>query len=381
MSEGQPKRHPPRDWWVRAFKVFSSGRQQIAPAALRCLKVSPNGIHLAIGECVYSKCLVLADNKLPPPHYGVWRSAQTAATSQLVSASIQSVQAVLAGKKLTPPHYDAWRSAQTAANLQLVSRCIRRTGYDRASVSKRAHNSSICKSSGSWRLPTVAAALHVVSNLSLVGQNRIFTPCMTVYMVISLPKIPYIHCTCMVLANPRHKSFGGKAILLYVFSCRAWWRKSIDLMQLQVGFGMNDSWCSYAMIHGALMQLQVGFGMNDSWCAYAMIHDALMQLQVGFKTNDSWCSYSTAGWLWNEWFMMLLCNDSWCSYATAGWLWNEWCMMLLCKVCYDSAQVMSKATYASTTWLRSHCWPWKWHMTERFLAWTTEQVCWHGAYL
>jgi hypothetical protein len=51
--------------------VFSVGRQQIAPAALRCLKVSPNGIHLAIGECVYSKCLVLADNKLPPPHYGV----------------------------------------------------------------------------------------------------------------------------------------------------------------------------------------------------------------------------------------------------------------------------------------------------------------------
>ena len=26
-----------------------------------------------------------------------------------------------------------------------------------------------------------------------VGQNRIYTPCMTVCMVISLPKIPYIH--------------------------------------------------------------------------------------------------------------------------------------------------------------------------------------------
>jgi len=36
--------------------VFSVGRQQIAPAALRCLKVSPNGSHLAIGECEYSKC-------------------------------------------------------------------------------------------------------------------------------------------------------------------------------------------------------------------------------------------------------------------------------------------------------------------------------------
>jgi len=27
---------------------------------------------------------------------------------------------------------------------------------------------------------------------------------MTVYLVISLPKIPYIHCIYMVLANPTH---------------------------------------------------------------------------------------------------------------------------------------------------------------------------------
>jgi len=37
-----------------------------------------------------------------------------------------------------------------------------------------------------------------------VGQNRIFTPYMTVYLVISLPKIPYIHRIYMVLANPTH---------------------------------------------------------------------------------------------------------------------------------------------------------------------------------
>ena len=35
-----------------------------------------------------------------------------------------------------------------------------------------------------------------------VGQNRIHTPFMTVYMVISLPKIPYTHRIYMVLANP-----------------------------------------------------------------------------------------------------------------------------------------------------------------------------------
>jgi hypothetical protein len=37
-----------------------------------------------------------------------------------------------------------------------------------------------------------------------VGQNRIYTPYMTVYLVISLPKMPYIHRIYMVLANPSH---------------------------------------------------------------------------------------------------------------------------------------------------------------------------------
>jgi len=35
-----------------------------------------------------------------------------------------------------------------------------------------------------------------------VGQNRIYTPYMTVHLVISLPKIPYVHRIHMVLANP-----------------------------------------------------------------------------------------------------------------------------------------------------------------------------------
>ena len=34
-----------------------------------------------------------------------------------------------------------------------------------------------------------------------VGQNRVYAPFMTVYLVISLPKMPYIHRICMVLAN------------------------------------------------------------------------------------------------------------------------------------------------------------------------------------
>ena len=38
--------------------------------------------------------------------------------------------------------------------------------------------------------------------MSRVGQNRIYTPYMTIYLVISLPKIPYRHRMYMVLANP-----------------------------------------------------------------------------------------------------------------------------------------------------------------------------------
>ena len=37
-----------------------------------------------------------------------------------------------------------------------------------------------------------------------VGQNHIYTPYMTVYLVISLSKIPYIHRIYMVMANSTH---------------------------------------------------------------------------------------------------------------------------------------------------------------------------------
>jgi hypothetical protein len=48
-------------------------------------------------------------------------------------------------------------------------------------------------------------------NIRRVGQNRIYAPYMTVYLVISLPKTPYIHRICMVLANPKH--------IRYIRSC------------------------------------------------------------------------------------------------------------------------------------------------------------------
>ena len=48
--------------------------------------------------------------------------------------------------------------------------------------------------------------MHAVTapNMTRGGQNRIYAPYMTVYLVISLPKIPYMLCIYRVLANPKH---------------------------------------------------------------------------------------------------------------------------------------------------------------------------------
>jgi len=35
-----------------------------------------------------------------------------------------------------------------------------------------------------------------------VGQSRVYTPYMTIYLAVSLPKLPYMHRKYMVLANP-----------------------------------------------------------------------------------------------------------------------------------------------------------------------------------
>jgi len=52
---------------------------------------------------------------------------------------------------------------------------------------------------------TVPQLAHKLSPIiARVGQNCIHTPHMTVFLVISLPKIPYIHRIYMVLANPNN---------------------------------------------------------------------------------------------------------------------------------------------------------------------------------
>ena len=51
----------------------------------------------------------------------------------------------------------------------------------------------------------LGAVLSGRKHMSRVGQNRRYAPYMTVYLVKSLPKIPYMHRIYMVLANPTHQ--------------------------------------------------------------------------------------------------------------------------------------------------------------------------------
>jgi len=49
-----------------------------------------------------------------------------------------------------------------------------------------------------WDINTLRYKIH------RVGQNHIYTPYMTVYMVVSLQEIPYTYRKYMVMANPKN---------------------------------------------------------------------------------------------------------------------------------------------------------------------------------
>ena len=57
---------------------------------------------------------------------------------------------------------------------------------------------------GAQVLRYVPQQLELLLHMYRVHQNRIYAPYMTVYVVISLPKMPYIRRIYMVLANPTH---------------------------------------------------------------------------------------------------------------------------------------------------------------------------------
>ena len=82
-----------------------------------------------------------------------------------------------------------------------------------------------------------------IINIRRVGQNRIYVPYMTVYMVISLPKIPYMHRIYMVLANPKYTGiYGtfGREITRHTVMHGAYIRHTVQANLTQVQMGRNN---------------------------------------------------------------------------------------------------------------------------------------------
>ena len=90
------------------------------------------------------------------------------------------------------------------------------------------------------------------ANICRVGQNRIYTPYMTVYFVITLPKIPYIHRIYMVLANPKHmpslypacilvSGLLGCFLLTFPLGCQSCEPRALPLQNLHSHFGVSGS--------------------------------------------------------------------------------------------------------------------------------------------
>jgi hypothetical protein len=95
---------------------------------------------------------------------------------------------MLSASLVTLPHLSA---VQWWQEIQLFS------GGKKSSCSVVARNPAV-----QWwqEIQTAVQLLRI----GRVGQNRIYAPYMAVYLVISLPKIPYIHRIYMVLAKPTH---------------------------------------------------------------------------------------------------------------------------------------------------------------------------------
>jgi len=65
----------------------------------------------------------------------------------------------------------------------------------------------LCSIVGTVDILFMTYSLHIELNgwyITRVGQNRICAYIYTVFLVISKPKIPYVHRIYMVLANPIH---------------------------------------------------------------------------------------------------------------------------------------------------------------------------------
>ena len=66
-----------------------------------------------------------------------------------------------------------------------------------------------CSDSMQWFNAGCMHWLNAGCSMLRVGQNRIYAPYMTVYLVFSLPKLPFVHRIFMVLANPKYAALAA----------------------------------------------------------------------------------------------------------------------------------------------------------------------------
>ena len=104
-----------------------------------------------------------------------------------------------------------WHRHTTGADAARLVWNRHTTGADAAQLGWHRHTTGadaarlVWGSSHNWC--RCSSACLVSSHNCRVGQNRLYTPYMTVYLAISLPKTPYMHCIYMVLANPTQLPF------------------------------------------------------------------------------------------------------------------------------------------------------------------------------
>jgi len=98
------------------------------------------------------------------------------------------------------PHSHSWPQTHYFY-AEVLHLCIETIGWPKMCNSGKGHQFPLF----GWGLAGLTFGHHFTHTpISRVGQKPRLTPYMTVYLVISLPKIPYIHRIYMVLANPTY---------------------------------------------------------------------------------------------------------------------------------------------------------------------------------
>jgi hypothetical protein len=147
--------------------------------------------------------------------------------------------------------------------------------------------------------------------MSTVGQNRIYAPYMTVYTVISLPKIPYIH-----------------RIYIYIYIHGS--GQPYFCPSKQRTYQCNSCiWIQHSDYKGA-RRLMVFVQANS-----AIVRMVWVRVCVCVRKQcNTWCNYWQGGPYQHQWCQLCVCIrklcNSWCNYWRGGPYQHRWCKLCVC---------------------------------------------------